>query len=285
MWYIVCIAYRLPRGAPRGANSERPDSREARMAITVPRLILLCGLIGLSGFVDSIAGGGGLISLPAYFIAGFPPHMATGTNKLSAFMGCSVATFNYARSGFIPWKTAAFSIAASLVGSMLGARISLMIGDFWFRLILMIVIPVVAYYVFRKKDGAMEREPYPELKTMLLCVPISFFVGMYDGFYGPGAGMFLILLYTGIAHLPLDKANGIAKAVNLASNVGSLIVFLSNGTTVVRIGLMAGACAMIGNYLGSTLFKRDGSRIVRPVMLVVLTIFFVKMITEMVGGA
>ena len=254
------------------------------MTLTAPRLILLCALIGLSGFVDSIAGGGGLISLPAYFIAGFPPHMATGTNKLSAFMGCSVSTFNYARSGFIPWKTAALSIAASLLGSMLGARVSLLVGDFWFKLILMLIIPVVARYVFRKKDGDVEREPYPELKTMLLCVPISFFLGMYDGFYGPGAGMFLILMYTGVAHLPLDKANGIAKAVNLASNVGSLIVFLSSGTTVVRYGLIAGVCAMAGNYIGSTLFKRDGSKIVRPVMLAVLAIFFVKMISEMIGG-
>ena len=255
------------------------------MELSLVKTIILFALIGLSGFIDSIAGGGGLVSLPAYFIVGFPPHMATGTNKLSAFMGACVATFNYARAGFIPLKIAAFSIIAAFAGASAGAKISLMVSDLWFKVILLFVLPAVAVYVFKDKHLDEKREPYSYVKTVLLCMPISFFVGMYDGFYGPGTGMFLILLYTSVAHLPLEIANGVSKAVNLTSNVASLIVFLMNGTTIIKYGLIAGCASMICSYIGSSLFKRDGSRIVRPVMLLVLFIFSAKIILELLGLA
>jgi uncharacterized membrane protein YfcA len=255
------------------------------MELSIIKLVVLCSLICIGGFVDSIAGGGGLIYLPAYFLVGFPPHMATGTNKVSALMGTAVATFSYAKAGYIIWKIAIFSVCASFLGATIGAHISLMISDYYFKFILLLVLPVVAFFVMKDKDLGRQREAYSELKTILLCIPISFAVGMYDAFYGPGTGTFLILLYTTVAHLPLNNANGISKVVNLTSNVTSMIIFVINGTAIIRIGLIAGVCNMVANYIGSNTFKKDGSKIVRPVMLIVLTIFSVKIILELLGLA
>jgi len=255
------------------------------MELTVLHFLIVCPLVGIAGFVDSIAGGGGLISLPAYLISGLPVHTCIATNKLSSSMGTTVATAKYALSGYIDWHLAVFCAAASLAGAALGANIALLISDAVFRILMLIILPLTALYVFKKKDlfSGEDRKTLTFLHTVILSSIIAFALGMYDGFYGPGTGTFLILLLTRAAHMDLRRANGITKVINLSSNVSSLVVYLLGGQVLMILGLCAGAFSILGNYLGSRCFTSKGAAIARPIILFVLVVFFVRTALEMMG--
>ena len=135
--------------------------------------LLLCPLVGIAGFVDAIAGGGGLISLPAYLIAGIPVHNALGTNKLSSTMGTTAATVRYARSGFIPWQQALLCVLFALAGSSLGAKLALTIPTRTFSILMLVILPLTACYLLRSQGLTQEREPYPFRKTLLISLPIA----------------------------------------------------------------------------------------------------------------
>lgn len=247
-------------------------------------LLVVFMLVFLAGYVDAIAGGGGLISLPAYLIAGVPTHAAIATNKLSSSMGTAVATFHYAKSGFINLRLALPSIAFAFLGSFLGSNLLLLVDDWFLRVFLLIVLPVTAIYVMKSKSfDATGLESFSLKKTMLLCMAIAFAVGLYDGFYGPGTGTFLMLLLTGIAHLRLDSAAGVTKSINLTTNIAALAVFLFNGQVAVLLGLVAGVFNMLGNYLGSHSFTKNGGSVARPITITVLLVFFVKIVWDMVA--
>ena len=166
--------------------------------------LIVCPLVFLAGLVDSIAGGGGLIALPAYLIAGVPAHVALGTNKLSSAMGTTVSTARLAKHGFLKGKVlmAVCSSAAALMGSALGAHLALMVPESVIKHMMIVVLPVVAFYVLRNKDmGARDRtEDISRNKVFAISMAAAFFVGGYDGFYGPGTGTFLILILTGTAY-------------------------------------------------------------------------------------
>lgn len=255
------------------------------MELTLLHFLIVCPLVGIAGFVDSIAGGGGLISLPAYLISGLPVHTCIATNKLSSSMGTAVATGKYALSGYIDWHLAVFCAAASLAGAALGANIALLIGDGTFRVLMLIILPLTALYVFKKKNlfSGEDRKELSFLHTVILSSIIAFALGLYDGFYGPGTGTFLILLLTRFAHMELHRANGITKVINLSSNVSSLSVYLLNAQVLMPLGLCAGAFSILGNYLGSRCFTSKGAAIARPIILLVLLVFFARTALEMMG--
>ena len=242
--------------------------------------IIILPLVFLAGFIDAIAGGGGLISLPAYMLAGLPVHNAIATNKMSSTMGTAIATFKYAKDGFIPWKIVGPAIVGALLGSVCGANLSLIVSDYYFKIIMIVILPFIAYYVLKGKVFD-EKEPYGLKKTMLLCGAIAFMTGIYDGFYGPGTGTFLILLFTGVAHLKLTSANGMCKAINLTTNISALTVFLINGKVIVIMGLIAGCFNIAGNYLGARMFAKGEAKFVKPVIMIVLAVFFVSIILEL----
>lgn len=238
--------------------------------------LIVCPLVFFAGFVDSIAGGGGLISLPAYLLSGLPAHTCIATNKASSSMGTCLSTFKYARSGYINWKLSLFCASIAPFGSALGARAALSLSDSFFRLIMLIVVPLTSLYVLRKKDlfSETDRVPLPFSQTLVRAGIISFCVGIYDGFYGPGTGTFLLLLLTRFAHISVRQANGLTKVINLSSNLSALTVFLLNGQVLMPLGLCAGAFSMLGNYFGSRCFTQKGAAIVRPIILLVLIVFF-----------
>lgn len=247
--------------------------------------LIVCPLIFLAGFIDSIAGGGGLISLPAYLLAGIPTHQALGTNKLSASFGSATATLRYGRAGFIPWKIALPAVAFSLGGSAIGSHTALLVSDRFLKILMLVLLPLTAFVILRKKTLEKERAPLSTLKTFLISAAIALVLGFYDGFYGPGTGTFLILLLTVAAHQTLADANGISKLLNFASNIASLTVFLVNKQSLIPLGLTAGIFSAAGSYLGTQLFKKKGTMAVKPVILIVLAIFFVKVVTELFGNA
>lgn len=244
--------------------------------------LIICPLVFLAGFIDAIAGGGGLISLPAYIISGLHVHNAIATNKLSSMMGTTIATAKYIKSSFVPWKYVVPAVLAAFIGSSTGSSIALLVNDRAFKLLMLLIIPFVAYHVIRTKSFSDSAPEITGPKAYLLVVGIALAVGLYDGFYGPGTGTFLILLLTGIVHMKLTSANGLCKIINLTTNVSAFAVFLLHGAVMIKLGLIAGAFNIAGNYLGATLFTRDSARFTRPVILIILTIFFVKIITEFI---
>lgn len=253
------------------------------MQLTAMQLLIICPLVFLAGFVDAIAGGGGLISLPAYLLAGLPVHTAIATNKSSAFLGTTVATAKYAKSGCIPWRLALPCIPAALLGSSLGARLALALSDRYFKFVILFILPLTAFYVLRGTALVQPRPALPFGRTVLVSCAVAFVVGIYDGFYGPGTGVFLILLLTGAAHLELRQAGGMSKAINWATNVAALTVYLIDGAVLLPLGLTAGCFSILGNYLGARCFMKKGAGWVRPLMLAVLALFFIKLLTELIG--
>lgn len=252
------------------------------MDITLKTYLIVCPLVFLAGLVDSIGGGGGLISLPAYMFAGLPAHNAVATNKLSSSMGTAIATGRLSYHNRPKWYHAIPAIILALIGSQLGARLSLLIPDNAFKIILCVILPVVAFYVLKEKslDKASQVE-IPLSKQIIILCASSFIVGAYDGFYGPGTGTFLILIYTGWAHMTLMESAVTTKLANLTSNISSLVVFLMSGLVHIKLGLIAGLFSILGNYIGAGLVLKNGSRIVRAIILVVISILFVKIIIEL----
>lgn len=251
------------------------------MEFDILTFLIVCPLVGIAGFVDAVAGGGGLISLPAYLIAGFPVHNAIATNKLSSGMGTIVSTYKYAKRGYVPWKIAGFCIIAAFTGSALGANMALLINDRIFKIMMLFILPITAIYVGKSKALVSEKEPLSSSKTLAYSLAAAFIIGAYDGFYGPGTGTFLILLLTAVAHLSLSTANGVSKVINLTTNIASLAVYLYNGKVIACVGLVAGIFGIIGNYLGATYFDKGGAKVTKPIMIGVLTIFFIKVVYEL----
>ena len=253
------------------------------MTVTITHVLIVCPLVFLAGFVDAVAGGGGLISLPAYMIAGLPAHYAIGTNKMSSGMGTALTTFRYAKNGYIAWKQAGICAVCALAASCVGARLGLLLDDRVFKMILLLILPLTALYIFRCRTLDIDRDPYSFWKTTCFSAGAALVIGAYDGFYGPGTGTFLILLLTGLAHMRLNQANGISKVINLSTNIASFSVLFYYGKTLIPLGAAAGVFSIAGNYLGSRFFDRGGAKIVKPVIGAVLTIFFIKVAAELAG--
>ncbi|MCD7888146.1 MAG: sulfite exporter TauE/SafE family protein [Clostridiales bacterium] len=253
------------------------------MDISALQFVIVCPLIFLAGFVDAVAGGGGLISLSAYMLAGLPVHMAIGTNKLSSGMGTALTTWRYSRSGYIPWRQAGLCVVCALIGSSAGANLALLISDRFFKVIMLFILPLAAFYVLRYSALDVQKAPYSERKTVLLSMAAAVVIGAYDGFYGPGTGTFLILLLTAVAHMPLQSANGVSKVINLTTNLAALAVYVMNGKVIFVLGLAAGCFSLAGNYIGTRFFDKGGAKVVKPLMLAVLTLFFVKICADLLA--
>ncbi|MDR0568683.1 MAG: TSUP family transporter [Spirochaetaceae bacterium] len=241
-----------------------------------PRMFfIVCPLVFLGGLLDAIAGGGGLISLPAYLFAGTPIHFALGTNKLSSIAGTAAASYRYYKNRYIDMVLCAPCIAASLAGSAIGTSLTMRIDERYLQRLLLVILPVTAFYVFKRKNFDAV-PPLSRPKTIALAVGISFIVGGYDGFFGPGAGTFLILLYTGLAKIDGTIAAGNAKFVNLGSNLSALVLFLLNGRVLLPLGLCAAVFGVLGAYIGSGLVIRRGVTVIRYAILTVLALLFIK---------
>ena len=252
------------------------------MVLTPRMFLIVCPLLFLAGFVDAIGGGGGLISLPAYLLAGLPAHTAIATNKLSSACGTSLSTARFLKNGLVNIKIALPSAAAALIGSAAGAKLSLGADERVLKLLLLAVLPVAAFFVlnprFFKDRGGLKASA--DKKTLSVCILSALLIGCYDGFYGPSTGTFLIIAFTAFAQMSAGSANAQAKVINLTSNVTSLTVFLLNGQILFPLGLAGAACNMAGNYLGSGLAVAKGAKITRPVIIAVLILLLLKIIFD-----
>ena len=242
---------------------------------------LICAGVFVAAMVDAIGGGGGLISLPVYVLVGLPYHHALGTNKLSACIGTAVSTARYVKNGFVNWRLATGSIVLAVVGAFLGTKLQLRVSEAYLRYTLLVVLPVVAaMMLFRRQQLPEQPGKIAAGVQMAVVWGASLIIGIYDGFYGPGTGTFLLLVFCYFGKMDVRTASGNVKLANLASNAGSLFTALAAGKVIVPLGLLAAAFSVAGNYLGAGLNIKNGSKIVRPVILVVLVLLVVKVIAD-----
>lgn len=249
------------------------------MTLTLPMVLIACVGVFLASFLDAIAGGGGIISVPTYLLAGLPMHVALGTNKISASLGSLASTGRYIKNGYIDWKLAIPSVALALVGSMGGTRLQLLISERYLQYLLLIVLPVVAVVVLRQRSFREVPGDIARPRQAAIVLLASLVVGAYDGFYGPGTGTFLLLIYTGLAQMDVRTASGNVKIVNLSSGIGSLITAVLYGKVFWQLGLIATAASFAGHYVGAGLTIKNGAKIVRPVVIVALCLLAVKVLS------
>lgn len=249
------------------------------MELTLTTYLIVCPLVFLAGLIDSVAGGGGLISLPAYYLAGLPPVLAAGTNKLSACLGTVASTTRFVRGQKVDWKAGVFAAAGAFPGSWLGTLLLQHIPEDNVRVLMICAIPLVALVVLRKREMT-GRCIVSDTFYRPMALAIGFVVGFYDGLIGPGTGTFLILMFTMVLGMEAVMASGTAKVVNLTSNVAALISLMTTGKVLIALGLPAALCGIAGNWLGAGLAMKKGAGFIRYMLLVVLCLLLAKMVVD-----
>jgi len=279
---VKCGYIRGDRDDPSGKKEAWPVQAMLFPAeLSVKMVLIVVVGVFLASFVDGIAGGGGIISVPTYLLAGLPAHLALGTNKLSSCVGTAVSAGRFVKSGYVEWKLALPSVALALLGAHLGTRLQLALDERFLKWLLLAVLPLVAFVVLWQRKLPEERGAIPPRRRTAVVLSASLLVGAYDGFYGPGTGTFLILIFCNIGKMDLRTASGNVKLVNLASNLGAVATSLMNGKVFLVLGLIGAVSSMLGHWLGSGLAIKDGSRIVRPIILLVLILLTVKVVSEL----
>lgn len=280
-------------GLPRPQNSltetetiERVSGRASGGMTILQQIAMICPLVFLAGMTDAIAGGGGLLSLPAYYLAGLPAHVCLGSNKFSSCSGMLFSAGRFLRSGNIHIRAASVAAAAALAGSFLGARLTLLLDDHALRIAMLILLPAASVFLFLRGRQETDENTFVRLsrrRAVLLSAAIGFAIGAYDGFFGPGSGTLLILAFTAVLGFDMKTACGNAKAVSLASNLAALVTFIAAGTIQYRLAVPAAACSIAGHWIGSGLAIRKGAKFIRPVMLLMLVFLFSKMVYDLLG--
>ena len=246
-------------------------------------LLILCPLIFLASFIDSIAGGGGLISLPAYVFAGLPIHTAYGTNKFSSCMGTATAVVNYFKGGCIDFSSAIAGSVCAILGSWIGTRLALSLSPRALQICLMVILPLVGVFILvnRGARDSLPQRPMSLRLKLILSSLIGLVFGCYDGFFGPGTGMFITIALSGLVQLELIKAVGATKVINFASNIASMITWLVNGKILFPIAIPCTICSIAGGYLGSRMAIKIGKKFVRVILILVAALLFIKILFDL----
>lgn len=246
------------------------------MEFSVEVYIIIFLLIGFSGFIDAIAGGGGLISIPTYLAFGVPAHFVLGTNKMISSIGTTIAVTKYVRAQLIHWPITLSAIVTSGLGSIVGARLSAILSKEWMLYLLLVIVPLVLFLNHRYLKNHIGVKPKFTKGVALLAALIGLVIGAYDGFFGPGTGSFLLLAYVWILGFNLKEASANARIINYASNVTATLTFLWVGQILWSV-VLVGACGSIaGNYLGSHMVVKNADRVVKPAFNFVLTLLIFK---------
>lgn len=229
---------------------------------------LLCVAGFVAAFVDSIAGGGGLISLPALLLAGVPPYFSLGTNKFASTMASFTSSLKYAKSGNINFKLVRYLIPCTLLGSVLGVSSVLkMDQSFLYPLVLVLVLFVGVYSLFSKSIGSEDKFEGTTKKSIFYGCLLAFGLGFYDGFFGPGTGSFLIFGFIGIYKFNFLKAGGNARILNFTSNIAALVMFAINGKIKYFYGIPFAISMVFGARLGTMFALNHGTKLIKPIFI------------------
>jgi uncharacterized protein len=244
----------------------------------LPHVFVLLVLAAfLAGFIDSIAGGGGLITVPVLLLAGLSPVQALGTNKLQSLFGSGSATCSYAAKGHVSlgrqWKSAAISA----IGSALGAFVATRVSSEWLRAILPFLMIAIAIY-FLAKPVISDEERAQRLPPVVFMATLVPLIGFYDGIFGPGTGSFFMLAFVTLAGYGLLKATAHTKLLNFASNVGAFAVFSLSGAVDWRIGILMGAAQFLGARVGAHTAMNNGAKLIKPLLVTVCLVLAAKLL-------
>lgn len=238
-------------------------------------LLLLAGIA--AGFIDAIAGGGGLLTVPALLSVGIPPAFALGTNKLQGSFGSASAAWHYAKAGLINWKGVGMGIICTALGAILGAKIIQQVPDTLLRRgISFLLIGVVLFFLFRPNLG--ERDSNQRISPAIFHTLFGLILGFYDGFFGPGVGSFWALAFVLGLGLNLARATAHTKIMNCTSNLAALGVLAFAGKVLWGPGLLMGAGQMLGARIGAGLVIQKGTRIVRTAFILVVSAICLRLL-------
>ncbi len=242
----------------------------------------LCGFAALAGLVDAVAGGGGLIQLPALFLL-LPRDRAAavaavlGTNKLSSICGTGMAVVQYARRVRLPWRTLGPTAGSALVFSLAGARVAAGMNPAVLRPLILALLIAVAGYTFVRKDlGRVHAPRFARRHEQVLGALVGAAIGFYDGFFGPGTGSFLLFAFAGWFGFDFLHASACAKVVNFATNLSAMTYFTATDHVWYRYGLPMAACNVAGAVVGARLALGRGNRFVRAFFLVVVSAMILR---------
>lgn len=232
-----------------------------------------------AGFVDAIAGGGGLITVPALLAAGLPPHIALGTNKLQSTLGMSVTVGTFARAKLVAWSDVKTAAPTAFVAGAAGAlSVSRLSPEHLRRVVPFLLVALVIYTALRPRLGDEKRHAL--VPPVIFGLIAGAVLGFYDGFFGPGTGAFWAAASVMLLGLDLKHATGYTKVVNFASNAGALLVFLSLGNFHPFVALSMVSGQMVGARCGSRLVLAHGARLIRPVFLTVVTVLAARLLWQ-----
>lgn len=243
-------------------------------------VLFVTGLV--AGFVDAIAGGGGLITVPALLATGLPLPVAIATNRFQSSFGTAMATWSYNRAGLLKWRPLALGVALTAVGAMAGAVTLARLDASWQtglkRVIPFLLLAIAALVWFKPDLG--HREQSARWPAAVFAVVFGLGLGFYDGFFGPGTGTFWTMACVLLLGLELRAATAHTKVMNLTSNLASVAIYLSAGLVRFDLGLTMAAGQLIGGRLGSRVVVKGGAAVVRPVLLTVVLALAVKLIWD-----
>lgn len=243
------------------------------MDVTFDLIAIGLAVFFAAGFVDSIAGGGGLITLPALLLCGLPPHMILGTNKFSTTLGTLAAFFFYLRSGLVEKSIAPVGFGSAFLGGAAGSGLALCLDNAVLGKVLLFMLPVGIVISLMTGFGKKER-PLEKTLLGLKVFLIGFPIGVYDGFFGPGTGSFMIIALNIVLGLGLVRASATTKVMNLASNAGALCSFAAGGVVLYPLAIPCALANIAGNLCGAHLAVRVGARAVRVFLYIALGLLF-----------
>lgn len=242
-------------------------------------LALLFAAAVIAGFVDAIAGGGGLITIPVMLITGIPPLESIATNKLQAQFGVASATIAYARRGHINLRKQMPMALMAVLGGILGALLASLVPATMLAAAIPFLLIGIALF-FALKPNLSDLDSHQRITPLLFGLTAVPLIGLYDGVFGPGAGSFYMLAFVLLGGMGLLKATAHTKLLNLGSNFGSFLVFALTGAILWKVGLVMGAGQFLGAQMGSRVAMRGGARIIKPLLVVSCLALAMKLISD-----
>jgi len=247
--------------------------------IATETALLLVVAAFIAGFIDSIAGGGGLISVPALLLAGLSPVEALGTNKWQSLWGSGSATLAYAAKGHVDLRKQLPLAALSAVGGALGAYLATRIpGELLQAFLPILLIAIALYFAFKPNMSDVDR--HQRITPFLFGASIVPALGFYDGAFGPGTGSFFMLSFVSLMGFGLLKATAHTKLLNFASNIGGFAVFAVVGAVLWKVGLLMGAAQFCGARLGATVAMRVGSKLIKPMLVTACIALAIRLLID-----
>ena len=246
-------------------------------------IVLLCIAGFLAAFVDSIAGGGGLISVPAFMLSGLPPTYVLGTNKFSSSFGSGASSLKFIKSGRVNFKLLKLLIPFTFIGAALGVKAVLAINEDILNVLVIIMVLLIGICsLFSKTLGLENKFKEINTKNIFLGILLSFSLGFYDGFFGPGTGSFLIFGLIKIFGFDFLNSVGNAKLMNFASNIVSLILFAISGRIYFLYALPVAIFMIIGARIGTKVALNKGTKVIKPIFITMSLAAAVKILFNMI---